>query len=330
MGHRHFLGVALAVALVISGPVPAQASAPVTPPGAPQAAGTQFLSATTVDLAWMPAAAGTNPIAAYEVYARRLGWIYPDELVATTTSSWVFVPIGGLRPATNYDLFVRARDTSGLRGPASAPVNITTLPSEIVPGPPVATDVTATTATVSWQPPAVAVERIAGYDLIVPPATPTQPIQIRARTDPSTTSVQLVGLRPGTSYVFLVVVRYTGGTPRSAPSARGAFTTVPSVPPSPPSDLTVTALSPTSATVSWTASTPGDFPISRYYPYVNGVGLGIPNPGPDVRTVTFAVSPGGTYEVYVRAVDQAGITSAPSETVTFTAPSHDRTSPGRW
>jgi hypothetical protein len=315
MGHRHLLGVVLAFALVTAGPAPAQANTPVTPPGAPRTAGTQFLSATTVDLAWMPAAAGTNPIAVYEVYTRRPGWIYPDQLVATTTSTWVFVPIGGLHPATTYELYVRARDTSGLNGPASAPVNITTLPIEIVPGPPAATDVTATTATVSWRPPAVAIERIAGYDLIVPPATPTQPILIRASTGPSTTSVQLTGLRPGTSYTFIAVVRYTDGTPRSAPSARGTVTTVPSVPPSPPSDLTVTALTPTSATLSWTASTPGDFPISRYLTYVNGGALGVSNPTADVRTVTFAVSPGNTYEVYVRAVDQAGIYSAPSETV---------------
>ncbi|MEQ4306151.1 fibronectin type III domain-containing protein [Plantactinospora sp. B6F1] len=321
MGHRHLLGVVLAFALVISGPAPAQASVPVTPPGAPRAAGTQFLSATTVDLAWMPATTGSNPIAAYEVYARRPGWIYPDQLVTTATGAWVFVPIGGLRPATTYELYVRARDTSGLRGPASAPVTITTLRGEVVPGPPVATDITATTATVSWRPPAVDIERIAGYDLIVPPATPTQPIQIRASTGPSTTSVPLTGFRPGTSYTFIVVVRYTDGTPRSAPSARGTVTTVPSVPPSPPSDLTVTTLTPTSATLSWTASTPGDFPISRYFTYVNGGALGVSNPATDVRTVTFAVSPGNTYEVYVRAVDQAGIYSTPSETVTFTTPS---------
>ncbi|MFI7434266.1 fibronectin type III domain-containing protein [Micromonospora haikouensis] len=321
MGLRHLLGVALAFTLVTTGPAPAQASAPVTPPGAPLSVGTQYLSATTVDLSWMSAATGTNPIAVYEVYARRPGWTYPDRLVTTTTNAWVFVPIGGLRPATTYEMYVRARDTSGLTGPASAPVTITTLPSEIVPGPPVTTQVTATTATISWRPPAVAIDRIAGYDLIVPPATPTQPIQIRASTGPSTTSVQLTGLRPGTTYTFIVVVRYTDGTPRSAPSARGTVTTVPSVPPSPPSDLTVTTLTPTSVTLSWTASTPGDFPISRYFTYVNGGALGISNPGPDLRTITFAVYPGNTYEVYVRAVDQAGIYSAPSETVTFTAPS---------
>jgi hypothetical protein len=229
MGHRHLLGVALACALVISGPAPAEASAPATPPGAPRSAGTQFLSATTVDLAWLPASPGTNPIAAYEVYARRPGWIYPDQLVATTTSAWVFVPIGRLQPATTYELFVRARDTTGLFGPASAPVIVTTLAAGLVPGPPAATDVTATTATVYWRAPAVATERIAGYDLIVPPATPTQPIQVRASTGPSTTSVQLTGLRPGTSYTFIVVVRYTDGTPRSAPSSRGTVTTAPSV-----------------------------------------------------------------------------------------------------
>jgi hypothetical protein len=309
---------ALVVALAVLAPAPALASEPVTPPRAPLGVGTQFVSATTVDLAWYPAAQGTNPVAAYEVYARRPGWTIPDRLVATTTSAWVFVPVGGLQPATVYELYVRARDTTGVRGPASAPVIVSTLARELVPGAPVATAVTATTATVSWQPPAVGAARIAGYDLVVPPATPTQPVQIRASTGPTTTSVQLTGLRPGTTSTYVVVVRYTDGTPRSAPSARGTVTTPASVPPSPPADLRVAELTATSVTVTWSAATPGDFPIARYLTYVNGSGLSDPNPGPDARTVTFTVNPGNRYEVYVRALDQAGVYSAPSQTLVVT------------
>ncbi|GAA4468463.1 fibronectin type III domain-containing protein [Phytohabitans houttuyneae] len=225
--------VSAILALVASAPAPAAASEPVSPPAAPHIAGTQLLSATTVDLAWFNATAGTNPIAAYEVYTRQPGTTYPGRLVTTTTSSWVFVQVGGLRPATAYQLYVRARDTTGVRGPASAPVNVTTLPYELVPGPPGAATVTSTTATVSWRPPAVSADRIAGYDLLVPAATPTQPMQIRASTGPSTTAVELTGLRPGTTYTFHAIVRFTDGTPRSAPSSRGTVTTALSVPPSP-------------------------------------------------------------------------------------------------
>jgi hypothetical protein len=316
---RAVLGFAV-VALVSVSPMPAAASQPVSPPGAPRIVGTQLLSATTVDLAWFNATAGTNPIGAYDVYARRPGTTSPGRLVTTTASSWVFVQIGGLRPATAYELYVRARDTAGISGPASTPVSLTTLPSALVPGAPHATTVTSTTATVSWRPPAVNADRIAGYDLLVPAATPTQPMQIRTSTGPSTTTVQLTGLRPATTYTFHVIVRFTDGTPQSAPSSRGTITTATSVPPSPPSDLAVTALTATSATISWSASTPGDFPILRYHTYVNGGALGVGEPNPDQRSVTLTVSPGSRYEVYIRAVDQAGVYSAPSTTITFTAP----------
>lgn len=319
---RWVVAVSAVVAVAISAPVPAAASEPVSAPGAPRIAGTQLISATTVDLAWFNATAGTDPIAAYEVYARPTGTTYPGRLVATTTSSWVFVQVGGLRPATAYELSVRARDTAGVRGPASVPANVTTLPAQLVPGPPGAATVTSTTATVSWRPPAVGADRIAGYDLLVPPATPTQPMQIRASTGPSTTAVALTGLRPGTTYTFHVVVRFTDGTPRSAPSSRGTVATALSVPPSAPSDLAITELTATTATLSWSGSTPGDFPILRYHVYVNGGALGVGEPNPDQRTVTLTVTPGQAYEVYVRAVDQAGVYSAPSATVAFTAPAH--------
>lgn len=320
MAPRRIVLSFLVVALVAAAPAQAFASEPVSPPGAPRIAGTQLLSATTVDLAWFNAAAGTHPIAAYEVYARQPGTTYPGRLVATTTSSWVFVQVGGLRPATTYELTVRARDTAGVRGPASAAVNVATLPGQLVPGPPAAATVTSTTATVSWRPPEVSADRIAGYDLLVPAATPTQPMQIRASTGPSVTTVGLSGLRPGTTYTFHVIVRYVDGTPRSAPSSRGSVTTAPSVPPSAPSDLTLTELTAASATLSWSASMPGDFPITRYHVYVNGGALGVGEPNPDQRAVTVTVSPGRAYEIYVRAADQAGVYSAPSNTVTFTAP----------
>ncbi|MCW6007817.1 fibronectin type III domain-containing protein [Micromonospora sp. CPCC 205371] len=229
---RSVVIVSAIVALVASASAPASASEPVSPPGAPRIAGTQLLSATTVDLAWFNATAGTNPVAAYEVYARQPGTTHPGRLVTTTSTSWVFVQVGGLRPAATYELTVRARDTAGVPGPASTPVTVTTLAYQIVPGPPVAAAVTSTTATVSWRPPAVSTDRIAGYDLLLPAATPTQPMQIRASTGPSTTTVDLTGLRPGTTYTFHVIARYVEGTPRSAPSSRGTVTTANSVPPS--------------------------------------------------------------------------------------------------
>jgi endoglucanase len=294
------------------------ASAAVTPPSAVPSLQVSMVAATSVQLSWWSANAGTNPIAGYDVYAHQAGTAAPDTIVLSTTTSWAYVTVGGLMPATQYRMYVRARDTAGLRGGASPAVTVTTLSPDRIPGPPVATALTSTTATLAWAPPAVGADRIAGYDVITPARTPTQPVRLWARTGGPAATATLTGLSPGATYTVVVVARFTDGSP-SGPSPSGTFTTLRSVPPSPPTNLAISDLTPTSATLSWSPAAPGDFPIGRYILNQNGVPTSNSS-GANTLTWQLTFSPGSTNTVYVVAVDTAGVSSAPSQTLTFTAP----------
>jgi hypothetical protein len=215
-------------------------------------------------------------------------------------------------------MYVRARDTAGFRGAASPTVTVTTLPLDRIPGPPAAAALTSTTATLAWASPTVGDDRIAGYDVITPARTPTQPVRLWARTSGPAATATLTGLSPGTMYTVVVIARFTDGSP-TGPSPSGTFTTPRSVPPSPPANLAISDLAPTSATLSWSAAVPGDFPIARYLLNQNGVPMSNSS-GANTLTWQLTFSPGSTNRVYVVAVDTAGVSSAPSQALTFTAP----------
>jgi endoglucanase len=309
------LAAACAATLVVSA---RPASAAVTPPSTVSSLQAGMVTAETVELSWWSANAGTNPIAGYDVYAHQAGTAAPDRIVLSTTMSWQYVTVGGLAPATQYRMYVRARDTAGVRGGASPAVIVTTLSPDRIPGAPVATALTSTTATLAWAPPAIGADRISGYDLITPARTPTQPIRLWARTSGPTATATLTGLSPGATYTVVVVARFTDGS-APGPSASGTFTTLRSVPPSPPTNLAISGLTSTSATLSWSPAVPGDFPIARYLLNQNGVPMSNVS-GANTLTWQLTFSPGSTNTVYVVAVDSAGVSSAPSQALTFTAP----------
>jgi hypothetical protein len=147
----------------------------------------------------------------------------------TTTSVW----LSNLTASTNYSLTVVAIE-SGQTAPASAVVEFTTLslgatctprPSPIssaAPGTPVATDVTATGATLTWTAPV--------YDNGgCPPIHPTvNGYEIRGLPTPVTTTgtgvtTTLTGLAPLTKYTVTIVADESGGP--SEPSGSATFTT---------------------------------------------------------------------------------------------------------
>jgi len=252
------------------------------------------------------------------VYARQAGTAAPDRIVLSTTTAWAYVTVGGLTPATQYRMYVRARDTAGFRGGASPTVTVTTLSADRIPGPPIATALTSTTATLTWAPPAVGADRIAGYDVITPARTPTQPVRLWAHTSGPAATATLTGLSPGATYTVVVIAHFTDGSP-AGPSPSGTFTTLRSVPPSPPTNLAISDLTSTSATLSWSSSVPGDFPVARYMLNQNGVPT-TNSSGASTLTWPLTFTPGSTNTVYVVAVDTAGVSSVPSQALTFTAP----------
>lgn len=128
------------------------------------------------------------------------------------------------------------------------------------------------------------------------------------------------GLTPGTLYSFSVRAVDTTGLVGAASTIN--VQTPQSTPPSPPGNLTVSGVTSTSATLTWTASTPGSAPLSGYVIYridpAGEVAIRV-TPNATTTTTTFTdLTPGTTYQMRVRARDTFNVLSGPSRTVTFT------------
>jgi len=138
----------------------------------------------------------------------------------------------------------------------------------------------------------------------------------------SSTSYRDTTVSAGMSYSYTVAAFDFAGN-SSAPSDPAPVTTpaAPDLPPTVPSGVTATAVSPTEVDVSWTASTDTDQTgVAGYVLTRNGTTLA--TVGPDTTTYPdLAVSAATTYTYTVTAFDTAQHASAPSSPATATTPS---------
>lgn len=144
----------------------------------------------------------------------------------------------------------------------------------------------------------------------------------------STTETDDIGVRGYTRTYWIVAEDRAGN--RSAPSNRVTATTTPDTSPPTTPTLTLTGVTQSTASLSWTAST-DDSGQPGYRVLVNGEPATVRFGGsaPGVRTATVRhLTPGTTYTFTVRAADAAGNLSPPSNAVTATTrPSADVTPP---
>ncbi|GAA2621683.1 hypothetical protein GCM10010399_61020 [Dactylosporangium fulvum] len=235
------------------------------------------------------------------------------------THTFTFKPRAALADSTRYTLTVKVKDTSGV---LSSPyiwafttgVADRTAPS--APGTPTVTDVTTTSATLTWSASTDNVG-VSAYQIFS--GAGSAPIATLTGAPPAT-STTLSGLTPATAHSITVKAVDAAGNV-SAASAPVEFTTL--TPPPPPDTTapsvpgtpvagTVTA---TSVALSWAAST-DDTGVVAYR--VTG--------GPQVVTATATdvtidgLSPQTAYTFTVEALDAAGNVSAPSAPVSVTTP----------
>ncbi|MFF3690242.1 glycosyl hydrolase family 18 protein [Streptomyces sp. NPDC002187] len=169
---------------------------PAVPPSAPGGASVTDTTARTVSLRWNAATAGDHPVASYEV-------LRGTTVVTTTTTT--AATVRDLTPATAYSFTVRAKDTRGNAGPASAPVTATTVDPATDPVPPTApgglhsTGKTSSTVSLAWNA-STDNSRVAAYDVY----RGTTPVTSVPATTLSTT---VTGLAPATTYHFTVKAR---------------------------------------------------------------------------------------------------------------------------
>jgi fibronectin type 3 domain-containing protein len=246
-----------------------------------------------VELAWDAATDDASALA-YRVYRN-------GAFVATTTAtSWTHTnPAEG----TTYTYSVRAIDSAGNLGDASAPVSATT-PDQSAPTPPpdLAAQALVNPARVelSWTA-ATDPAGVAGYEVSRDGAV------IGTSPTPSFTDA---GVSGSTTYVYSVIAYDAAGN-RSDPAAV-QVTTPEAVPPSAPTGLNAVVRSgPVRVQLGWNAAT-DDTGVTGYRVYRNGSAIATAT---STAYLDAAVKPSTKYRYFVTALDQAGNESPASATV---------------
>ncbi|HEX6341565.1 MAG TPA: glycosyl hydrolase family 18 protein [Umezawaea sp.] len=165
-----------------------------TPPTAPANLRSPVRTTRTVSLAWDAATPGSLPLGGYEVYRG-------TSLVAAVTGTSATAT--GLSPDTAYSFTVRAKDSRGNRGPASAALTVTTnnpgddTQAPSAPGGLRGTAVDSTSVSLAWTA-STDNRGVAGYDVFVDGVL---------NSTVAGTSATVTGLSPSTAYTFTVRAR---------------------------------------------------------------------------------------------------------------------------
>ncbi|GAB2959952.1 glycoside hydrolase family 9 protein [Nonomuraea fastidiosa] len=210
----------------------------------------------------------------------------------------------GTTPVRTDRITLYSGDTKIWGEPPGQEEEDTTPPSK--PGTPEVSSITGSSARLTWTASTDDVG-VAGYDVY---------LGSTVAGTATTTSFDLTGLTPATSYTVHVVARDAAGN-TSEPSETAEFTTEDSAdqtPPSRPGKPTVSGITATGALVSWEAST-DDVGVAGYDVYLGSTKAGT------ATTTSFdltGLSPDTEYTVSVVARDAAGNSSQASESTSFT------------
>lgn len=227
---------------------------------------------------------------------------------STVVTSWVNVgnvltfSFTGLAPATQYTFSVRALDAALNQGQAATSAPFTTAPDTSPPGQPGVPSFSAITdhsATATWTS---ATDNVGVTSYQYQLGASGSWVSVG-----NTTTVNLTGLAPSSSYQFSVRALDAAGN-IGQPSVN-TLTTGPDVtPPTAPGAPTFSSVTGDSATVNWAAAT-DNVAVTGYQYQVNG-GAWIAIPGTSVILSNLSVAT--TYTVSVRATDAAGNIGAAS------------------
>ena len=275
------------------------------PPGAPGALSASEVGETGATIWWLASAPGDAPVAGYRVYR-------DGALVGQTTAT--HMRLGDLAFPGSYAITVAAIDADHEEGPRTSPLTLST--AHTPPNPPAllsAVSVGDTSATLSWQAGSVNGGTLVGY-LLFKDGEPVGVIHGQVAT---------VALASEQSYTFSVRTLDSDGY-LSAPTPELTVLTT-HTPPSTPGDVRASAVTSTSATISWSPSTPVSGEIVGYRVFRDDIPVA-QTPATELSLEDLA--PSSEYSITVTAVDSLGAISAPSEPLTLhtaePTPTHGR------
>ncbi|MFT4234051.1 MAG: spherulation-specific family 4 protein [Microbacterium sp.] len=229
-----------------------------------------------------------------ESKSENFGWVYatPD----TGGNPYDIAPTG-----TYWDDELAATSATGTAVPST-------------PSRPHANDVYATGAVIGWT--SSSSGNVVGYE-VYRDGTRVGSV---GNYWPDETVFTDVGLTPSTSYSYTVKARHRDGLLSAASTARTVTTDVSwGTAPSAPGALTSSNLSANGTTLSWTASSVTDDPVTHYDIYVDGVRKATVNASTTSIRLGY-LSPGTAYTFTVRARSTSDAQSAPSNAVSVTTP----------
>jgi chitodextrinase/uncharacterized Ntn-hydrolase superfamily protein len=177
------------------------------PPTAPTNLSASNTTMTSTDLSWT-ASTDNVGVTGYDVYEG------VSVIGSTVTTSF---NVTGLAPATNYSFTVVAKDAAGNESAASAPLVVTTLDDTESPTAPtnlVASNTTSTSTDLTWTASTDNVG-VTGYDVYEGAA-------VIGST--ATTSFNVIGLDPLTTYSFTVVAKDAAGNESAASNTENVIT----------------------------------------------------------------------------------------------------------
>lgn len=283
-------------------PAPPDTEAPSAPTGL--VASTVLQNSVTLN--WT-ASTDNIGVTGYDVY--RNGVKINSALVTTTS-----YPATGLSAATAYQFYVVAKDAAGNTSDNSNTISVTTPDTQApsAPGTPVASAITTTSLTLTWTAASDNVG-VAGYDVF------QDGVQINISTITGT-SFNVTNLSPSTTYQFYVKAKDATGNSTNSSTVNATTPAPPDTEaPSAPANLVASAVTATSLTLNWSAST-DNIGVAGYDVYRNGTKIN----SVVVTTTSYSVTGltgSTTYSFYVQARDAANNISANSNTISVTTPS---------
>ena len=289
-------------------PPPPDTAAPSVPSGLHSTA----VAATSISLAWT-ASTDNVAVTGYTTYSNGTS--------AGTTTSTSYT-VSGLTCGTSYSFTTDAYDAAGNHSAASSAVSISTAAcagdttAPAVPTGLHTTSVTLTSVALAWT---------ASTDNVAVTGYTTYADGASAGTGAGTTDT-VTGLTCGTTYAFTVDAYDAAGNHSTRSAAVNATTsTCPdTTAPSPPTAIHATAITGTSISLAWTAST-DNVAVTGYTTFRNGTSTGT---GAATSSVVTGLTCGTGYAFTIDAYDAAGNHSAPSATLNLsTSACPDTTAP---
>ena len=284
---------------------------------APVAVSVSNITTSSAKLNWT---APATPPASYDVYYNTSG-IQPvasttPSATGVTTTNYILTPLSA---NTKYFAWVRSNCGTSVYSQWTVKDSFTTAPATCDTSTAVVvSNITTTTATVSWTPPASAP---LSYDVYystsaTAPTSTTTP----SATGIVSTTYNLTGLSAGTTYYVWIRSVCSAGL-NSAWASRISFTTLTATCDA-PTAVTESNITTTTANIGWTAPVPAPLSYDVYYSTSTTAPTSTTTPSiagiTPTNTILTGLTSGTAYYVWVRSVCSAGLNSVWTSSINFT------------